>query len=130
MDPMLPLRFTVLKLCQQALRRPEPRLTNTSSSSADFGPSVGRMDWMLPDLAKLIADAHDSSPHDFALALRRFMDEHTFVEDAGDPVFDAEVREETQALMNMAMRVHRAVHHHAEAHEHWHHIPVPPLMCG
>ncbi|WP_221435402.1 hypothetical protein [Algisphaera agarilytica] len=93
-------------------------------------PYTGRMEWMLPELATLIASAHDSSPQEFAVSLRRFIDEHTFVEDAGDPVFDAEVREETRELFEMSMRVHRAVHRRAVSHSDWHNVPVPPLMCG
>lgn len=85
---------------------------------------------MLPELAKLIADQHDRPPCDFALSARQFVDEHTFIEDAGDPVFDDRVNDETQTLVEVSIRVHRVVHHRAASQDDWHDVPVTPLMCG
>ena len=112
-----PLESAALRYCEQALHR------------VDRGtPAVPcRVRWMLPDLARLIADQHDSDPRAFVATARRFVDEHTFVEDAGDPMFDDHVSEETQALVEVSVRVQRAVHHRALARIN---PPVAPLMCG
>lgn len=117
MAPYEPLESAALQYCKQALRR-------VTTRAADV---PGRVDWMLPELARLIADQHDRDPRAFVATARRFVDEHTFVDDAGDPVFDEHVSEETQALIEVSVRVQRVVHYRAVNHEF---PPVPPLMCG
>ncbi|MEM7626175.1 MAG: hypothetical protein AAF333_11315 [Planctomycetota bacterium] len=117
MTPHVSLESAALHYCKQALRRVAPRTAT----------ATGRVSWMLPELARLIAEEHDRDPRAFVASARRFVDEHTFIDDAGDPLFDDHVNEETQALIEMSVRVHRAVHHRAVSHEA---PPVPPLMCG
>lgn len=130
MDPSLPLESAALKFCRQALHRaavPDP----SEAAPADrVEVRLGRVNWLLPELAKLIAEQHDRHPHEFALTARRFVDEHTFVEDAGDPLFDDRVNDEAQVLIEVSLRVHRVVHHRAASRDDWHNVPVPPLMCG
>ncbi len=130
MAPSLPLESAALKFCRQALRRAAPVGSKPTPSAASARVRLGRVNWMLPELAKLIADHHHRSPCDFALTARQFVDEHTFIEDPGDPVFDEQVNDETQTLVEVSLRVHRVVHHRANAQVDWHHIPVTPLMCG
>lgn len=130
MDPSSPLETAALKLCRQALRRTQTPGKNQDQPLAHARLRLARVDWMLPDLARLIADQHARPACDFVLTARQFVDEHTFIEDAGDPVFDESVNDEAQALVEVTLRVHRAVHHQATAREDWRDVPVPPLMCG
>lgn len=125
-----PLESAALKFCRQALRRAAAPGSTQTSSVATARVRLGRVDWMLPELAKLIAAQHESLPRDFALTVRRFVDEHTFIEDAGDPVFDDQVNDESQTLIEVSLRVHRVVHYQASSRDDWHDVPIPPLMCG
>lgn len=135
MDPSLSLEREALKFCQQALRLPastrrELHADASTQTSGGLELRVTRVRWLLPELAKLIARHHARPPRDFVLTVRRFVDERTFIEDAGDPVFDAAVSDEAQALVDASLRAHRAVHHCAMSRDDWHDFPVPPLMCG
>lgn len=121
------LENDALKLCRQALHRPASR------SSAKPGPidaRAGRLEWLLPELAKLIVGQHQRPACDFAWTVRRFVDEYTFLEDADDAVLDDAMNDEAQSLVEASLRVHRAVHHKAVSRHDWQDLPVPPRMCG
>ena len=121
MSPIDPtLEQTARRYCRQAHRHHLER--------DDAG--CQQLLWMLDELAGLIAAYHNHPPHRFVEVARRFVDERTFIEDAGDPVVDEKTSEEAQSLIALAVQVHRAVHHHAQASPDRHDLPVPPQMCG
>jgi hypothetical protein len=123
MDPTAPPLRTATRLLQQALEHRErnPR----------YGPAPVGYDWVLPDLARLLVRHRDAPTAEVARHVRHLIDEQTFYEDAGDPVVDPGVDAEAQAMVELSLQAHRALHHGvANRPEDPLRVGVPPLMCG
>jgi hypothetical protein len=128
-DPAL--ERVALKLCRQAMLHQEGRARGLDGEENHARARLlARREWLLPALANLIARHHGNRSHDFALHARRFIDEQTFIDDGGDPIFDPRISEEAQTLVDLTVRVHRAVHHQALHQSEGSRLPCAPQMCG
>lgn len=97
--------------------------------------SDARSHWLLPELARLLAEHHDRPAEEFAFAVRELITERQFVGAAGDPVSaereGAPQREQdVRDWLALALRAHRRLRRRVRPDGAWAHVPTPPLMFG
>lgn len=89
----------------------------------------GPLNWLLPDVARVIREHQDESPADFASRVRCFVEDHAFLDASGGWLRDERRSDCVQRLIQTATKVHRVLHRD-EATPGWHHLPSPPEMFG
>lgn len=82
------------------------------------------------DLARLLRQCYDQSIRDLEPAIRQVLENHEFIDQAGDSAMQPEESEHVELHVQVALRVMRCVRQRVLRKGEWSTMPTTPIMYG